>query len=467
MRELENGIAVMRGRWLMGAAALESAPESWRIAAEGDPEPELVLLALAAQAGRTAFRPAPDGALVQGEPPPELDLPVMPQRSRAAFRTVLQVAKPAGQADMMRLLAMVAARGWVVHPLDHLPEDSGGLPAVYAPWAAWAARSAGRNAPEGDWLDTENFDLLTPQARRRAVEACRGTDPATARDLIAERGRALPAEQRLALVAAMVIGLGEDDVPFLEGLASDRSAKVRLQASGLLARLGRAADDAALATELADFHAVGRRMLGLAQTSVGPATLKTEPQRRRRDDLYGLVSLDGLAGALGIGREPMLTGWRFKEMRATAGLVQMLLRTGSNEDIAIFATHAVHEGQERLGELIARLAPSSREALIPTLEQVAETAPLVAALAHRLGTLEAAACERLAAVEAVVKQIRAGEETDRRSPGLNQALFDLGLIADAAGAARLLDRFAKAGLARMDPGLALLRFNAGLEPADS
>lgn len=452
----------MRGRWLMGAGAFDAAPADWRAAAEGDGEPELVLLALAAQAGRTAFLPAPDGTLSPIESLPDLDLPVLGERDRAAFRSLMALVKPSSE-DTNRVLAMIAARGWVVHPLDHMPEDTDeAIPPVYAPWVAWAARTAGKAEVATEVLDEESFDLIPHAARRRAFAALRTEDPAAARGLLEARGASLPAEQRLALVTTLSKGLSEEDVPFLERLASDRSGKVRLMAAGLLARLDRAADDGALAQELAVFHSVKRGVLGIGKTTVGPSTLKTDAQRRRREELYGVVSLSAFAAALSVERQTLIEGWRFADSRATAGMVELILRTGRDADVTGFARGAIAEAPTHLARLIARLPFEARDRLIPLMAPVMHLAALVEVVSHRPGTLGRADCARLAIVTSLADRIRVGERKGERWYGLNSALFDLALIADAAAAENLIETFVTAGLARMDPGLAALRFNAGL-----
>ncbi|WP_431871853.1 DUF5691 domain-containing protein [Nocardiopsis eucommiae] len=78
----------------------------------------------------------------------------------------------------------------------------------------------------------------TPAERRRSLFALRATDPAAARDLLAE---ALPkesrGEERRGLLEALTVNLGPDDEPVLDRALDDRGANVRGLALALLTRL--------------------------------------------------------------------------------------------------------------------------------------------------------------------------------------------------------------------------------------
>lgn len=78
----------------------------------------------------------------------------------------------------------------------------------------------------------------TPARRRRSLFALRATDPAAARDLLAE---VLPqesrSEERRALLEALAVSLGPDDEAVLDQALDDRAASVRGLALALLTRL--------------------------------------------------------------------------------------------------------------------------------------------------------------------------------------------------------------------------------------
>jgi hypothetical protein len=86
-------------------------------------------------------------------------------------------------------------------------------------------------APDDLWqtgTHAQRIDLL---------RTLRGTEPARARDLIAATWKDESAEQRTEFVAGMLLGLSNDDEPFLETALDDRSKLVRAAAADLLARL--------------------------------------------------------------------------------------------------------------------------------------------------------------------------------------------------------------------------------------
>jgi hypothetical protein len=116
----------------------------------------------------------------------------------------------------------------------------------------------------GRWLvglDPEWSDLLPPAPVAAHLAALRAADPAAARELLATEWSAAPADDRVRLLTALEVGLGRDDVPFLEAALGDRRAAVSARAGLLLQRL--------CATQpLDDQPAIGRRMIARARPLV-------------------------------------------------------------------------------------------------------------------------------------------------------------------------------------------------------
>ena len=85
------------------------------------------------------------------------------------------------------------------------------------------------------------FDEGTLEARLGVLTAARRAEPATARAWVAEVLATEKPEVRAKLVAALGLGLTDEDRPFLEGALGDRAASVRAAVIDLLVRLPRSA----------------------------------------------------------------------------------------------------------------------------------------------------------------------------------------------------------------------------------
>ena len=83
----------------------------------------------------------------------------------------------------------------------------------------------------------EDWTGLNLLRRVEALRLMRGQDPVAAREALAAVWRGEAAEARAKLLAALRVGLGEMDEPFLEERLDDRSGPVRMEASFLLKHL--------------------------------------------------------------------------------------------------------------------------------------------------------------------------------------------------------------------------------------
>jgi len=313
----QTGLATMRDCWITGGTSFELAPATWKefVAGASPDERERRLLAIAAQALEIALRPAAPKTLKRRPPLPELALPMLPGRLRPLLRAALKHADDA--RGKSRVVALVASRGFVLHPMDWMPAASDQTsPDVYAPWIDWQAGVDGEKHTRREQLTAQNWDELYPAARRSALADMRRTAPAVARQLIETRGSTEPAEIRLALIALMHFGLGPDDVPFLKSLSTDRSGKVRELAGRLLARLGQhgqpgdgGPEDPI--SELAAFIAEGKSGFIRRRTTYTPAKLKSPAQERRRAELFETCNLVDLAARFGVTESDFIGAWQF------------------------------------------------------------------------------------------------------------------------------------------------------------
>lgn len=461
-------IEAMKGRWMMGAAALDAAPAAWRAALDGDPAAEVALLALVGQAMQVTLAPQPDGVLKPVPSLPRLALPPLSDRLRPDFRRLLGAGKlPADRVP--RLLQLMAERGVTVHPADLMPTRFEDLPDVYAPWADWDGSAVA--VPRLEQLTVETWDDWSPFERLPALRALRQSEPAAARDLIAAKACEVAADQRLRLVAVLEAGLSPDDIPVLEPLKADRSGKVRTLAAVLLARLGMTSDRDEDAAELADFFTLKQgKLLG---TRLSARTLKTDAQRARRADLMQRVSLAGLATALGIEPEALVGLFKLSGGPLSRDFLAMVAQTGSAPAVEAARDRALDAGLSATdaAALGPRLDADARRACFPGFlsQPAASVLSLLDWGAGLWGTLPAPILIPTKAVGDLLK--RAGEQsrapTNRTDPVLADGLFALGVLADAPAAGRLLERFIAAGLSAADPHLGVLAFNAALTPENN
>lgn len=91
--------------------------------------------------------------------------------------------------------------------------------------------------PEETVFDPEAWKTGTPALRRLHLAALRRTDPAAARDLLAQTWTHERADQRHAFLATLETGLSEEDEPLLATALRDRTHRVRVLAAVLLMRL--------------------------------------------------------------------------------------------------------------------------------------------------------------------------------------------------------------------------------------
>ncbi|MEM7497478.1 MAG: DUF5691 domain-containing protein [Pseudomonadota bacterium] len=469
MRDLEAGMAGIKGRWMIGGSALEEAPADWRAVVSEDAEPDLALLSIAGQAAQIVFRPAPVARIEEAATLPRLSVPTLPDRLRQQFRRLVQMQKPTAD-QMSMVLTLMAGRGWTVHPADWMPTSTDALPDCYAPWAGWRDRI---ETDDHDTLTAENWASWPAAERRHALEAMRRVDPAAGRALIEAQAPALPAEQRLRVIQCMAEGLSGEDSAFLEGLAADRSAKIRMLAAQLLSRLGWIGDETA-AQELAGFFTVASAGILRKGRVVTPNKLKTEAQRRRRDTLFDTVSLAGLAQSLGVDEAALPAMWSDKDPRALPDFAEMVARTGSDAAIRACLERYLNFADidaRLLTPLVLRLPNAERSRALPEVlkRDNAALSATISCAEGNLGTIALGAFQLSGKLSALGDAITAHADdasSRRANPTLQAGLFNLGLLADAAAARSLVQRFVGIGMIGADPLLAMLAFNGALTPGD-
>jgi len=472
MNELEQaGLARLRDGWISGGAVFELAPVEWKdVAAAASPdEQERRLLAIAAQALDVALRPAAPKTLKRRPPLPVLALPMLPERLRPLLRAALKFAADARLKT--RVAALVASRGFVLHPMDWMPAASyQESPEVYAPWVDWQAGADGEKQSRREQLTAETWDDFYPAARRTALIDLRRTMPALARTLIETKGASEPAEVRLSLVELMRFGLGADDVPFLKSLSADRSGKVREMAGRLLARLGEHGNPADGGSEdptaeLAAFIEEGKSGFIRRRTTYAPTKLKSPAQQARRADLFASCYFGDLASHFGKTETDFIGAWQFGvDDGADLFLVRMVSVSGSDAAVASLADMLIAAGGTAgrlVLQLMLRLDSGGKRTVIRQILKDAQNL-------HQLSQVEGAEAGWLEwgdltngkTLSALRSAVAGDNDVMKRSA--EQYLEAIGLLATAPAAARLIDEVVAAGLTPASPSLSLLRLNAAL-----
>ena len=478
-RDLVAALSQIKGRWMIGGSAIEAAPESWRAAIDGDQAPDAALLALAGQASQIALRPEPGGRLKTLPPLPALALPSLPASVRPTFRRML-ATKSIAEDQIPAILHLFAARGYAVHPVDHMPKAFARLPDVYAPWANWTESTPAR---DGDVLTEDNWDHWMPAERRIALRKIRSADPAAARALIEARAQDLAAEQRVQVVAILANRLSDADAPYLQSLGSDRSGKVKAVAARLLARLGLTEDAGEDAAELAAFFTVARKGILKRSNAIRSVPMKTNAQRARRQALFMGVGLASFGQALGgFDQVALVEAWDSSE--AEHWFVPMVAETGSDAAVAALLARAKTFTTRALVPLATRLAgPERRDLLaqiVRTDDIMFDATLAVAGLARDedqagapdnviAGALPLTLFEQSTGYVRLIRAVRDQKDDVRHAHmhTVKQGLYTLGLLLDRDGAAMLLQRLGNAGMFAADPALALLTLNAALAPTDT
>ncbi|MDR2678282.1 MAG: DUF5691 domain-containing protein [Zoogloeaceae bacterium] len=504
--------AVLRDNWLVGGrAAATLAPEDWRVfLAKADAEEgERRLLALAGQVWDLALRPMLPKDARGRKDLPALALPTLPETLRSLFRGALVWGRSHAREKLV--LRLIEQRGFSAHPLDWFPTTDD-APDLYTPWLDWRsgpADAADGNFPadaqEADQLTEETWDLFYPAQRRLLLKNMRrsrkSSDPGQtpqgencrpqrcrpqdrARELIAACAGRESAENRLALIAVLETGLSEEDVPYLQSLANDRSGKVKALAARFLARLrhrkeGESDPDLA---EFADFFEFSRKgIFGRARVVVAKS-VKSQAQATRRVQLFERISLLEFAFALGLREDELIDGWQFgqgdqKDKKGQQWPVdplfaQMVVTSAADEEVIRFAERllAQEEMHPALLTLLPRLDRDRQQKVMtrilahPGASSVVDAnAPIWQLTKIEYGNL-AGPKEILASpVYQSLKAELAKETTDALATLALSALNALAVVASAEAARAVLDDIVEScQIFRAHPSLAFLRLNAEL-----
>lgn len=190
----------------------------------------------------------------------------------------------------------------------------------------WAQRGATaedqRGFFEADDLTDATWHMAGYPAKARYIEERRRQDASAARNLVQQVWASENADGRVRLLKAIQVGLGNDDVPFLESLAKDRAPRVRDLALRLLSRLGRSGSSGLEAClERIERSQVGmlrkRPVLALRP----PATVNDQGLATWVVETFGEIGLDDLARGLGLSAFELIEAAQKDEPLLFASLV--------------------------------------------------------------------------------------------------------------------------------------------------
>ena len=468
MPDLDASLARLRGRWFNGGAAITLCPPDWlETVRSGAGDTELTLLALAGQASRVAFRPAPGQELISSTPIPRLSRPCLPHAERQLFQRALVGG---WLVELRDILMLVARRGYSVHPADWMPiRNRVGELELYAPWDHWLDSGAA-SGRQRDALTVETWDQWPAAERRAELRALRRSDPAGARALITAKAASEHADERDALLCVLGVGLSDADVPYLQSLSTDRSSQVRSRAEELLAKAGWYGSAKEVRNRVRDLVGYldvdGKRPWSGGR--VKSRRIWTYDEVLRRQQLYRSVPFDALADVLELSPEALAAAWDPDDYMFYVRLVE----TGSDAacKAAADALMRCETAPDKFCGFGSRLTQGERLRLVEWTVNLDQSNVLTCALNCARDELGSVPLSPLASCPAFSKLRTAIAETDH--PLSQRIEIDLpaskfGLLARQDAAVALIDILVAAGLPAAHPALAILQLNAALPPAST
>jgi hypothetical protein len=362
-------------------------------------EPAVALLALTGQRQRFAGAPAPvvdpvpDAARRLHEDP----RPILPPPARRALsRLAGSVEKPLAGSVLPIALRRIGAAGCRPHPFDlpdlarHIKADADNLGLAERAYLALIASDADDEATKGlffDRITAENWTTFPKAQRRMFVAGVRRDNSAEGRALIESVWKTEPAPVRAALLEALAVGLGADDKPFLDRLATDRADSVKQAAQRLLARMPSDEGFAQRVAEAAQWFkragkGVGRVMAALGMGGEGALTFMPPGGKSdllevaaARTRLFTRLPLDTLAKAVGVTPADIVAALPENEMEVLWLLLETAREDGDIATVQCIVRTCLLTSRAFPGQHIASLAAGARLPLDPEAATRFVTAP--------------------------------------------------------------------------------------------
>jgi Family of unknown function (DUF5691) len=256
---------------------------------------------------------------------------ILPEPARRALRRLANgVDKDFADAVLSAAVRRVARAGLRVHPFDlprligHIKGDARCLGLAERAYLALADHSDSANAPHrlDATITRDNWTGFQKVHRIAFLRGERRKNAGAARALLEAVFKSEPAPMRGDLVAALDVGLGVDDLPFLESVAADRAESVRSVAAALIAGVpGTPAYAARLAEAAGCFARSGSgisgmlRRIGLGGREYGgeaavvftpPETVNLAVRRERLTTMFTGFSPAEVGAAAGLTAEEVI-----------------------------------------------------------------------------------------------------------------------------------------------------------------
>lgn len=390
---------------------------------------------------------------------PDLGLPRLGPRARAAFRAVLRDEKPTGNMSLDDILRLIQARGYVVHPADWVPRPSGTnhFPPRYAIWSEWLAA-------KGYWPYTEVVPLTLKNARRfrrddlkKAFRNLYQKNRAEAYDFLSQLAETAPEQTRYLLLDTMggggsFYGNYPSDVPILRKFSNDPSEKVRDLVRKRLQNMQ--------GLETAEAHA---EHIAWHLDVQADRVVASTPEYAKKVLLknFGCTTVEALASQLGLSPLEMIRRWDRDLFAAEFGYL-----VHRCDDVAIrsaYAERRLQDGQEVSAELLRGADPLLWErGLRSTFQSVSIFSPF-RFLGEKIGTMDASTMQELAAYQtmkaSVLSEIEKGKLPVNKS---YDQLRVLGLTVDKTAVAQVLREAVALGMREDNPRLLMLKLNLEL-----
>jgi hypothetical protein len=348
-------------------------------AAAPDRDAALTVLALAGQQQRfqrlahhEGVEPLSEAARRMHQDP----RPILPEAARRALlRLANGVEKSLADAVLSAAARRVAASGCRLHPFDlprliaHIKADARCLGLAERAYLMLTVGCEAVSAPTvlDNEVTRQNWTGFQKIHRIAFLRNERRKHAAAARALLQDVFKTEPANMRGDLLGALDVGLGVDDLPFLEGLANDRADSVRAVAARLVA--------------------------AVPGTPAFTARLSQAARCFVRSSVGGILNRIGLADAAAVAFKPtasanrgerraqlarLFEGFSVGEVAATAGLtVAEVIAAIPTDDEAVFAAFSQRAVRDDDTPTMMQLATAG-------LVAVRSPAPVLAWLASNL-----------------------------------------------------------------------------------
>jgi hypothetical protein len=319
------------------------------LASTPDRDPALAALALAGQRlrfERPAVPRAGDGVPEAARRLHEDTRPLVPGPvRRLLLRLANGVEKQMADAVVRAAVRRVLRAGFRLHPFDlppligHIKGDVRCLGLAERAYLALAEAPGKADTPSllHAEITAENWTELPKGHRVAFLREQRREDPAAARALLQGALKSETAAVRADLLAALEVGLGADDLPFLESVTSDRSEAVRELAARLIANIP---GTSAYAVRLAEAARCFARpssgaggilsRVGLASASVvfAPPKRPGQNQRAALAQLFDGFSAAEVAAAAGVAPDEIVAALPAGDDTVTTALFNRAVRDG-------------------------------------------------------------------------------------------------------------------------------------------